>query len=60
MSRLLVFAVYAPSVLELFICIYAVILTRQFYPVWLFLVAFIALKFQLKRNYLREEHEKAD
>lgn len=60
MSRLLLFAVYAPSVLELIICVYAAILTRQFYFVWTFLLLFIAVKFTLKRHYLRIEHEKVD
>lgn len=60
MSRLLTFAVYAPSVLELLICCYAVILTQQFYSVWLLLIAFIAVKFTLKKHYLREQHEKLD
>lgn len=60
MSRLLTFAVYAPSVLEFFICLYAAFLTRQFYSLWVFLLLFIAAKLYLKRHYLREEHEKID
>jgi|APMed6443717190_1056831.scaffolds.fasta_scaffold02001_7 hypothetical protein len=62
MDRLLLFAIFAPSVFEFCICLYAAILTQAFLPVWFFLCLFIAAKLVFKYFYLlpKRVHEKVD
>lgn len=62
MNRLLMFFVFAPSIFEFCICLYAAFLTQAFFPVWTFLCLFIFFKLAVKYFYLvpKQVHEKLD